>query len=212
MRAQFDGSLPLRRVMPLSCLVEWERGVWRRLGVGGSGRLDLFSPPASLASWRPRPLRGQERGEDIGDTVGYSVHLDNKTSSSTRLLFCTTGPSPFPPFRHRSCRVVGAPRRAAAPHTSAGHFAGDGAAEGVLRVNCEEGGGAWASHRRVQEAGGGTVAHRVENVCARRRRHMAGRAGELVSAAAMPSGGLDARAVRAGASRERICRTADSIR
>ena len=32
-----------------------------------------------------------ERGEDIGGTVGYSIRLENKTSASTALLFCTTG-------------------------------------------------------------------------------------------------------------------------
>jgi ATP-dependent RNA helicase DHX57 len=34
----------------------------------------------------------QERGERVGDTVGYSVRLDSKQSAvKTRLLFCTTG-------------------------------------------------------------------------------------------------------------------------
>jgi len=32
-----------------------------------------------------------ERGEAVGDTVGYSVRLDNKASHQTQLLFCTTG-------------------------------------------------------------------------------------------------------------------------
>ncbi len=32
-----------------------------------------------------------ERGEGIGDVVGYSVRLDSRTSRRTRLLFCTTG-------------------------------------------------------------------------------------------------------------------------
>lgn len=32
-----------------------------------------------------------ERAEDVGDTVGYSVRLESKTSVRTRLLFCTTG-------------------------------------------------------------------------------------------------------------------------
>jgi len=32
-----------------------------------------------------------ERGESIGDTVGYSIRLESKKSSRTRLLFCTTG-------------------------------------------------------------------------------------------------------------------------
>ena len=33
----------------------------------------------------------QERGEHCGDTVGYSIRLESKTSSRTQLLFCTTG-------------------------------------------------------------------------------------------------------------------------
>ena len=32
-----------------------------------------------------------ERGEPLGATVGYSIRLENKSSSATRLLFCTTG-------------------------------------------------------------------------------------------------------------------------
>ena len=33
----------------------------------------------------------QERAESVGSTIGYSVRLDSKQSSQTRLLFCTTG-------------------------------------------------------------------------------------------------------------------------
>lgn len=33
----------------------------------------------------------QERGERVGEVVGYSVRLDSKQSARTRLLFCTTG-------------------------------------------------------------------------------------------------------------------------
>jgi HrpA-like RNA helicase len=32
-----------------------------------------------------------ERGEAVGETIGYSVRLDSKQSARTRLLFCTTG-------------------------------------------------------------------------------------------------------------------------
>lgn len=32
-----------------------------------------------------------ERCETIGETVGYSIRLDSKRSSKTRLLLCTTG-------------------------------------------------------------------------------------------------------------------------
>ena len=33
----------------------------------------------------------QERGEKVGDIVGYSVRLDRRASQNTRLMFCTTG-------------------------------------------------------------------------------------------------------------------------
>ncbi|CAN6479255.1 unnamed protein product [Victoria cruziana] len=32
-----------------------------------------------------------ERGEDLGETVGYQIRLEAKRSAQTRLLFCTTG-------------------------------------------------------------------------------------------------------------------------
>lgn len=32
-----------------------------------------------------------ERGENIGETVGYHIRLESKRSAQTRLLFCTTG-------------------------------------------------------------------------------------------------------------------------
>ncbi|KAI5679650.1 hypothetical protein M9H77_00877 [Catharanthus roseus] len=32
-----------------------------------------------------------ERGENLGDTVGYQIRLDSERSAQTRLLFCTTG-------------------------------------------------------------------------------------------------------------------------
>ena len=32
-----------------------------------------------------------ERGERVGDVVGYQVRLEAKTSRRTRLLFCTSG-------------------------------------------------------------------------------------------------------------------------
>lgn len=33
----------------------------------------------------------QERTESVGETCGYSIKLERKTSSKTRLLLCTTG-------------------------------------------------------------------------------------------------------------------------
>lgn len=32
-----------------------------------------------------------ERGEKIGETVGYQIRLESKRSAQTRLLFCTSG-------------------------------------------------------------------------------------------------------------------------
>lgn len=32
-----------------------------------------------------------ERGESLGETVGYQIRLESKHSEQTRLLFCTTG-------------------------------------------------------------------------------------------------------------------------
>ena len=32
-----------------------------------------------------------ERGENLGETVGYQIRLETKRSAQTRLLFCTTG-------------------------------------------------------------------------------------------------------------------------
>lgn len=32
-----------------------------------------------------------ERGESLGETVGYQIRLESKRSDQTRLLFCTTG-------------------------------------------------------------------------------------------------------------------------
>ena len=42
----------------------------------------------------PLPSRSaslRERGEKIGGTVGYSIRLESKVSSRTRILYCTTG-------------------------------------------------------------------------------------------------------------------------
>lgn len=38
-----------------------------------------------------RALSAQERREQVGGVVGYTVRLDSKRSARTRLLFCTTG-------------------------------------------------------------------------------------------------------------------------
>jgi HrpA-like RNA helicase len=33
----------------------------------------------------------RERGESIGQAVGYQIRLESKKSGDTRMLFCTTG-------------------------------------------------------------------------------------------------------------------------
>ncbi|BAT11260.1 Os10g0471350 [Oryza sativa Japonica Group] len=45
-------------------------------------RISAISVAARIAS---------ERGEELGDTVGYQIRLESKRSAQTRLLFCTTG-------------------------------------------------------------------------------------------------------------------------
>uniref|UniRef100_A0A0E0BBK8 RNA helicase n=1 Tax=Oryza glumipatula TaxID=40148 RepID=A0A0E0BBK8_9ORYZ len=45
-------------------------------------RISAISVAARVAS---------ERGEELGDTVGYQIRLESKRSAQTRLLFCTTG-------------------------------------------------------------------------------------------------------------------------
>ncbi len=55
--------------------------------------------PISIVCTQPRRISAMgvservaaERGEPLGRTVGYSIRLENKSSSATRLLFCTTG-------------------------------------------------------------------------------------------------------------------------
>ncbi|KMZ73507.1 putative ATP-dependent RNA helicase [Zostera marina] len=45
-------------------------------------RISAISVAARIAS---------ERGENLGETVGYQIRLESKRSSMTRLIFCTTG-------------------------------------------------------------------------------------------------------------------------
>lgn len=49
----------------------------------------LLNTAAALSN-QPKCM-WQERGEVVGNVVGYSVRLESKTSLRTRLLFCTTG-------------------------------------------------------------------------------------------------------------------------
>ena len=55
--------------------------------------------PVSIICTQPRRISAisvaervaAERGERVGDTVGYAIRGENRAGSSTRLLFCTTG-------------------------------------------------------------------------------------------------------------------------
>jgi ATP-dependent RNA helicase DHX36 len=45
-------------------------------------RISAISVAARIAS---------DKGESLGETVGYQIRLEAKRSAQTRLLFCTTG-------------------------------------------------------------------------------------------------------------------------
>ena len=51
----------------------------------------IVAQPRRISAMSVAERIAQERGEQIGGTVGYSIRLDSKKSRSTRLLFCTTG-------------------------------------------------------------------------------------------------------------------------
>lgn len=51
----------------------------------------VCTQPRRIAAIGVAERVAQERAENIGQTVGYSIRLEAKRSSRTRLLFCTTG-------------------------------------------------------------------------------------------------------------------------
>ena len=59
-------------------------------GAGASCSI-ICTQPRRLAAIAVAERVATERAERIGDTVGYSIRLESKRSSRTRLLFCTTG-------------------------------------------------------------------------------------------------------------------------
>ena len=59
-------------------------------GEGGSFQM-VVTQPRRIAATGVAMRVAQERAEDIGGTVGYSIRLETKRSKSTRVLFCTTG-------------------------------------------------------------------------------------------------------------------------
>ena len=51
----------------------------------------IVTQPRRVAAIALAERVAHERGEAVGDGVGYNVRLESATSSATRLLFCTTG-------------------------------------------------------------------------------------------------------------------------
>ena len=76
--------------MPQYILDEWLQGAKK----GGRD-----APHCNIVCTQPRRISAigvaervaSERNERAGNTVGYQIRLETKSSASTRLLFCTTG-------------------------------------------------------------------------------------------------------------------------
>ena len=51
----------------------------------------VCTQPRRLAATAVALRVADERNETIGDTVGYSIRMENKISAKTRIMFCTTG-------------------------------------------------------------------------------------------------------------------------
>ena len=59
-------------------------------GEGGIANM-VCTQPRRLSAIGVAERVACERGESLGDTVGYQIRLESKRSKDTRLLFCTTG-------------------------------------------------------------------------------------------------------------------------
>ena len=59
-------------------------------GQGGACNV-LVTQPRRISAVGVATRVAQERAEQVGGVVGYSVRLDSRRSARTRLLFCTTG-------------------------------------------------------------------------------------------------------------------------
>ena len=59
-------------------------------GVGSEGYI-ICTQPRRIAAITVAERVAYERQEAVGKTVGYSVRLNSRMSSSTRILYCTTG-------------------------------------------------------------------------------------------------------------------------
>ncbi|XP_033606244.1 putative ATP-dependent RNA helicase DHX57 isoform X2 [Cryptotermes secundus] len=65
-------------------LLSWDSGNTRHVEI-------ICTQPRRLSAIGVAERVAEERAETIGSTVGYQIRLARKMSSSTRLLFCTTG-------------------------------------------------------------------------------------------------------------------------
>ncbi|CAG9462498.1 unnamed protein product [Pedinophyceae sp. YPF-701] len=62
------------------------------VGAGRGGDVNIVcTQPRRISAVSVAQRVADERGEAIGDTVGYQIRLEARRSSKTRLLFCTTG-------------------------------------------------------------------------------------------------------------------------
>jgi len=62
--------------------------IWN--GRGGVTNM-ICTQPRRISATSVATRVAQERGEQIGKTIGYKIRLEGSMSSSTRILFCTTG-------------------------------------------------------------------------------------------------------------------------
>lgn len=51
----------------------------------------IIAQPRRISAMSVAERVADERGEQIGKTVGYTIRLESKANTNTRLLFCTTG-------------------------------------------------------------------------------------------------------------------------
>jgi HrpA-like RNA helicase len=61
-----------------------------RSGAGASANI-ICTQPRRLSAVGVSERVARERGESIGQSVGYQIRLESKKSGDTRMLFCTTG-------------------------------------------------------------------------------------------------------------------------
>lgn len=59
-------------------------------GCGAEANM-IVTQPRRISAIGVSERVANERVERVGETVGYSIRLENKRSSKTRLLLCTTG-------------------------------------------------------------------------------------------------------------------------